>query len=78
MVRKMAEIVKQDHSEKGPGVLYFMRRSYDLSGNLEEQEHLLDFEGHRQGEGSTVDKGLSEEDELQLQTSVHCDFAKEA
>lgn len=69
----MAEIVKQkDHSEKGPGrVLHFMRSSYNLSGNLEvvlpQQKH-QDFEGHRQGEGRTMDKGLSEEDELQLYT----------
>lgn len=50
-IRKVAEIVKQkDHSEKGSGrVLHFMRNSYNLSGNLEEHEHLLDFEGHRQG-----------------------------
>lgn len=47
--RKMAEIVKQkDHSEKDHGiVLHLMRASHDLSGNLEDQGHLLDFEGHR-------------------------------
>lgn len=62
---------EKDHSEKGPGrVPHFLRCSYDLSGNLEEQGHLLDFEGHRQSEGRTVDKSLAEEDELQLHTCI--------
>lgn len=72
----MAEIVKQDHSEKDHDrVLHLMRGSHDLSGNQEEQGHLLDFERQRQGEGRTVNKGF-----LRTMRSscmpAHCDFKR--
>lgn len=73
----MAETVKQtDHSKKGRGrVLHLMRSSHDLSGNLEEQGHLLDFERHRQGEGRTVNKGLLKT-MLSSCMPAHCDFKR--